>query len=97
MNILTTISSKGGNIMLTSKKVEKISISLPINLVSYIDNIKKKNKIGRSELIRQAIELYIAEKTKVELRKVASTMREEYKSNKHLTVLKEIEHEDFVE
>ena len=39
----------------------------------------------------------MAEKTKDELRKIASTMRGEYKSNKNLTVLKEIEHEDFVE
>jgi metal-responsive CopG/Arc/MetJ family transcriptional regulator len=82
---------------MVTNKVEKISISLPITLVSYIDTIKKKNKIGRSEFIRQAVELYRAERTKDELRKIASTMREEYKSNKNLTVFKGIEHEDFVE
>ena len=96
MNIFATISSKGGSTVLTSK-VEKISISLPITLINYMDNIKKKNKIGRSELIRRAVELYMAEKTKDELRKIASSMRGEYKSNKNLTILKEIEYEDFVE
>lgn len=82
--------------MLTNK-VEKISISLPIALINYIDTIKKKNKVGRSELIRQAVELYMAERTKDELSKIASTMREEYKSNKTLTAFEEIEHEDFGE
>jgi hypothetical protein len=46
-----------------------------------------KNRWG-SKLIKQGVEFSMAKKTKGPLRKIASTMREEYKSNKNLTVFR---------
>lgn len=47
---------------------KKILISIPDNLLEELDNMVSINKTNRSILVREAMNLYIREKHKVELR-----------------------------
>ncbi|MBM7614261.1 CopG family ribbon-helix-helix protein [Alkaliphilus hydrothermalis] len=47
---------------------KRIMISLPDSLLKEIDSIVCDEKTNRSEFIRKAMQLYIREKTKVEIR-----------------------------
>ena len=47
---------------------KKIIISLPDNLLEEIDNMVSNEKTNRSVLVREAMKLYIREKSKIELR-----------------------------
>lgn len=46
----------------------KILISIPDNLLEELDNMVSNEKTNRSMLIREAMNLYIKEKHKIELR-----------------------------
>ena len=48
--------------------IKKILISLPDNLLKEVDSIVSIEKINRSELVREAMKLYIREKKKIEMR-----------------------------
>ncbi len=47
---------------------KRIMISLPDSLLKEIDSIVNNENTNRSEFIRKAMQLYIREKTKVEIR-----------------------------
>jgi CopG family transcriptional regulator / antitoxin EndoAI len=47
---------------------KKILISIPDNLLEELDNIVSNEKTNRSILVREAMNLYIREKHKIELR-----------------------------
>ena len=47
---------------------KKILISIPDNLLEELDNMVSNEKTNRSMLIREAMNLYIKEKHKIELR-----------------------------
>jgi CopG family transcriptional regulator/antitoxin EndoAI len=47
---------------------KKILISIPDNLLREVDNIVSNEKTNRSMLVREAMDFYIKEKHKIELR-----------------------------
>jgi len=47
---------------------KKILISIPDNLLEELDNMVSNEKTNRSMLVREAMNLYIREKHKIELR-----------------------------
>lgn len=49
-------------------ELRKILISLPDNLLKEVDSIVSVEKINRSELVREAMRLYIRERRKIEMR-----------------------------
>lgn len=49
-------------------ELRKILISLPDNLLKEVDSIVSVEKINRSELVREAMKLYIRERRKIEMR-----------------------------
>lgn len=49
-------------------ELRKILISLPANLLNELDSIVSVDKTNRSELVREAMKLYIRERRKIEIR-----------------------------
>lgn len=49
-------------------QLKKILISLPDNLLKEVDSIVSVDKTNRSELVREAMRLYIRERRKLEMR-----------------------------
>ncbi|HHW44131.1 ribbon-helix-helix protein, CopG family [Desulfofundulus thermobenzoicus] len=49
-------------------QVKRIMISLPDNLLAEVDGIVAAERLNRSELIREAMRLYIAERKRRQLR-----------------------------
>lgn len=49
-------------------ELRKILISLPANLLQEVDSIVSVEKTNRSELVREAMKLYIRERRKMEIR-----------------------------
>lgn len=49
-------------------ELKKILISLPDNLLKEVDTIVSVEKTNRSELVREAMKLYIRERRKIEMR-----------------------------
>lgn len=59
-------SNRNGGLVNLSRQ-KKILISLPDALLDEVDNLATKQKINRSEFIREAMRLYIKEKKRTEL------------------------------
>lgn len=49
-------------------ELKKILISLPENLLQEVDYVASLQKTNRSELVREAMKLYLREKRKIEIR-----------------------------
>lgn len=49
-------------------KLKKIIISLPETLLSHIDNLAGEQSKNRSELVREALNFYLAEQNKKKIR-----------------------------
>jgi len=49
-------------------ELKKILISLPENLLQEVDYVASVQKTNRSELVREAMKLYLREKRKIEIR-----------------------------
>jgi metal-responsive CopG/Arc/MetJ family transcriptional regulator len=74
---------------------DRMTISMPEGYAAEIDAIQKELKIGRSTLLRMAFDAFIREQRRVKLRKRAAQMRDEYRTNSDLTVMKGLEGGDF--
>jgi CopG family transcriptional regulator / antitoxin EndoAI len=62
---------------------KKILISIPDNLLEELDNMVSHEKTNRSILVREAMNLYIREKHKIELR---DKMRNGYEEMGHINL-----------
>ncbi len=82
--------------MQTGNDVDRVTISIPHSLTLQSETIRGELKISRSELFRLALEHFIQEQNNSRLAVIAAEMVEEYKSNRTLTVLTELDGEDFV-
>ncbi|MFM1655696.1 CopG family ribbon-helix-helix protein [Brevibacillus sp. B_LB10_24] len=65
----------GGGYVLSKTNTKRIMISLPQNLLQEVDGVVEKEKSNRSELIRQAMSLYLKERKK---RFIRETMQKGY-------------------
>ncbi|MEI6206029.1 MAG: hypothetical protein WCP20_04550 [Desulfuromonadales bacterium] len=82
--------------MQTSNDLDRVTISIPHALALQSETIRSELKISRSELFRLAMERFIQERNNSRLASIAAEMVEEYKSNRVLTALTELDGEDFV-
>jgi len=81
--------------MQTSNDVDRVTISIPHSLALQSETVRSELKISRSELFRLALERFIQEQNNFRLALIAAEMVEEYKSNKALTALTDLDGEDF--
>ena len=82
--------------MQTSNDLDRVTISIPHALALQSETIRNELKISRSELFRLAMERFIQEQNNSRLAAIAAEMVEEYKSNRALTALTELDGEDYV-
>ena len=79
----------------TQTNYDRITFSLPNSLNIALDELKNEIKRSKSEIIKLAIESYIAQQNKRKLLKAVALMTEEYENNDELTVLTSLDSEDF--
>jgi metal-responsive CopG/Arc/MetJ family transcriptional regulator len=60
-----------------------------------LDELKTEIKRSKSEIIKIAIESYIAQQNRKKLQKAVALMIEEYENSDELTALTSLESEDF--
>ena len=82
--------------MQTSNDLDRVTISIPHALALQSEAVRNDLKISRSELFRIAMERFIQEQNNSRLATIAAEMVEEYKCNRALTALTELDAEDFV-
>lgn len=65
----------GGVSLLSKNNTKRIMISLPQHLLNEVDGVVEKEKSNRSELVRQAMKLYLKERKR---RHIRETMQKGY-------------------
>jgi len=79
----------------TQNNYDRITFSLPNTLNVALDELKAEVNRSKSEIIKMAIESYIAQQNKRKLQKAVALMAEEYENNEELTVLTSLDSENF--
>ncbi len=79
----------------TAQKIERITVSLPVELNRRIESLKEELHVSKSEILKMAIENFMQEYRKQKLKKIARMMAREYEANKKLTELTALDSEDF--
>lgn len=75
---------------------DRITFSLPNSMNIALDNLKNDTKTSKSEIIKLAIERYLAEQKKIKLQEAVEMMSSEYEINDELTDLTLLDSEDFL-
>ncbi len=73
--------------MMTVTQVEydRITFSLPNSMNKALDRLKNEVRRSKSEIIKLAIESYLAQQKKIKLQKAVEMMTGEYENNNNLT------------
>jgi len=79
----------------TQNNYDRITFSLPNTLNVALDELKAEVNRSKSEIIKMAIESYIAQQNKRKVQKAVTLMAEEYENNEELTVLTSLDSENF--
>ena len=79
----------------TQNNYDRITFSLPNSLNIALDELKSEINRSKSEIIKMAIESYIAQQNKRKLQKAVALMADEYENNDELIVLTSLDSETF--
>ena len=79
----------------TQNNYDRITFSLPNTLNLALDELKAEVNRSKSEIIKMAIESYIAQQNKTKLQKAVALMTEKYENNDELTALTSLDSESF--
>ncbi len=84
--------------MLTTTQInyDRITISIPNSMNSNLDKLKNEIKRSKSEIIKLAIESYLAQQKKIKLQKAVEMMANEYENDSKLTEFTVLDSEDFL-
>ena len=84
--------------MLTTTQInyDRITISIPNSMNSNLDKLKNEIKRSKSEIIKLAIESYLAQQKKIKLQKAVEMMVNEYENDSKLTEFTVLDSEDFL-
>ena len=77
------------------KTVDRFTVSLPKKLSGEIEQIRLELNIPKSELIKIAVEKYLAIHRKRKLQKAVEIMAKEYEIDSDLTALAVLDSDDF--
>ncbi|MBU1667589.1 ribbon-helix-helix domain-containing protein [bacterium] len=80
----------------TQMDYDRITFSLPSSMNIALDKLKSEIKRSKSEIIKLAIENYLAQQKKIKLQRAVEMMTDEYENNKKLTELTSLDSEDFL-
>ena len=79
----------------TQNNYDRITFSLPNTLNIALDELKSEINRSKSEIIKMAIESYIAQENKRKLQKAVALMAEEYENNEELIAFTSLDSESF--
>ena len=79
----------------TQNSYDRITFSLPNTLNVALDELKSEVNRSKSEIIKMALESYIAQQNKIKLQKAVALMAEEYENNDELTAFTSLDSESF--
>jgi metal-responsive CopG/Arc/MetJ family transcriptional regulator len=79
----------------TAAGFERMTISLPIDFVRDIEILKEELHVPKSEVMRMAVEKFLKDYRRQNIRKIAEMMAEDYRADTDLTVLTALDSEDF--
>ena len=84
--------------MIASTQIEydRITFSLPQSMNIALDNLKSEIKRSKSEIIKLAIESYLAQQKKLKLQRAVEMMASEYENSDELTEFTVLDSEDFL-
>jgi len=80
----------------TEMDYDRITFSLPSSMNIALDKLKSEIKRSKSEIIKLAIENYLAQQKKIKLQRAVEMMTDEYENNKKLTEFTSLDSEDFL-
>jgi metal-responsive CopG/Arc/MetJ family transcriptional regulator len=85
-------------IMIATTQVDynRITFSLPQSMNIALDNLKNEIKRSKSEIIKLAIESYLAQQKKIKIQKAVEMMASEYENSDELTEFTVLDSEDFL-
>lgn len=75
---------------------DRITFSLPKSMNIALDKLKSEIKRSKSEIIKLAIENYLAQQKKLKLQRAVEMMADEYENDKKLTEFTSLDSEDFL-
>lgn len=78
-----------------TKGYQRITVSLPKNTSTEIDQLTGELHLSRSELFKRALERFLADHRRQKLAQVSAMMASEYESNDELTAFSTLDGEDF--
>ena len=81
--------------MATQNNYDRITFSLPNSLNVALDELKNEIKRSKSEIIKIAIESYIAQQNKRKLQRAVVLMANEYENSDELIALSSLDFESF--
>ena len=81
--------------MTVQNSYDRITFSLPNSLNVALDDLKNEFKRSKSEIIKTAIENYVAQQHKNKLRKATELMADAYENDHELTALTSLDAEEF--
>ncbi len=84
--------------MIASTQIEynRITFSLPKNMNITLNNLKNEIKRSKSEIIKLAIESYLAQQKRLKLQRAVEIMASEYENNDELTEFTILDSENFL-
>ncbi|SFV58887.1 hypothetical protein MNB_SV-9-1158 [hydrothermal vent metagenome] len=84
--------------MITARQVEyaRITFSLPNSMNIALNKLKHEISTSKSEIIKLAIESYLAEQKKIKLQKAVEMMEDEYENSDKLTEFTSLDSENFI-
>lgn len=80
----------------TNKNYDRITFSLPKPINTALGRLKIESNRPKSEIIKIAIERYLAQQEEYKLKKAVKMMSSEYENNNELTALTDLDSEDFL-
>ena len=83
-------------ITVTPVEYDRITFSLPNSMNMALDKLKNEISRSKSEIIKLAIESYLAQQKKIKLQKAVEMMTGEYENNNKLTEFTCLDSEDFL-
>ena len=81
----------------SAQRSERITVSLPSQMIDDIEDVKDEMNINKSELVRRALEEFIKSHKRNELERIAIMMKENYETDKELTAFTSLDSEGFLD
>lgn len=82
--------------MITQKKYDRITFSLPRSMNLALDNLKKEIKSSKSEIIKLALKNYLMQQKSKKIQEAVDMMAQEYENDAGLIEMTIIDSEGFV-